>query len=333
MKKYIVSISLALLTAAAVSAQSTVKAVALQKDTNLWTLKSEGMMEYAKKDIIPGTVVNAWVTDKKDSNGKALPETVQAVWTTAKKDQKPMSFTRITYQDKEYYVFTNRIAAHQNAAVVISEAATYLNPNLADVRKTSLKPGTIVALGDKTSVFGVTLQEVSYYDEAAYRKRIGYIKASKVSTSSDDIQAMKIIKQAIAIKDASRREAMLDGVKRIKPSKNVIAYMEAQLEALEESGNMLSQGVEYFTAASGYRTVSTNDNSKINVRDTPGTQGGTVTMQLENGTKIICDSYTVKKDTIEGITDSWYYVSNTGDGTPVNGWIFGGFTALDESEM
>lgn len=332
MKKYIAAAAIILFGASALFAQ-TVKGVALQKDTALWTLNAEGIMDYAKKDLTPGTAVEVYTGTEKDSQGRFRPETIETGYSTAKDKKAKLVFAKVSYKGKDYYAIANRVAAYQDAAVVIGDAATYLTLNPADVRKTSLKPGTTVAIGKKLYTKGIAFYEVSYYDSAAYRIRIGYIREEKVSSSKDDITGMQVIKQALELKDTAKRDQMLESVKRLKVSDKVLDYLEAKIREAKESSDMLSQGTSTFYGASGYLVINSNDGSRVNVRDVPGTDGGNVIMKLDDGTKISCDRYTNKKQTIEGITEGWFYVSYIRDDdlTPVDGWIFGGFTASDYS--
>ncbi|MBO5606658.1 MAG: hypothetical protein J5930_02085 [Treponema sp.] len=330
MKKIAIFSFVAFIALSAAAAQKTVQGVALQKNTALWTEKAEGMMEW-KTEIEPGTLLDVYMGTERDSQGNLLPETVTSSWTGAKKKDDTLVFAHVNYQGKDYYAISNRIAVGKSAAIVTKTAATYMSRSPADVRKTALKVGTIIAIGKQASFPGAEVYEMSYFDEGVYRLRSGYIKCEKVSTSEDDITALKIIKKAMDLKDEKRRNAMLESVNELNPSPTVSEYLSKLIEELEKAGDMLRDGTMEFVAASGYRIIYTADNSNVNVRDLPGTKGGSVISSLENGTAVCCSEYTVAKDTVEGITESWYYVASlTATGEEVGGWIFGGFTVPDE---
>jgi len=300
----------------------TVPAIALQNGTALWTQKSEGMMEWAKIDLDAGTELNLYEESEKESS-----------WTNAKNGQT-LIFAKVNYQKKDYYVIANRVSANEKAAIVIKDCASYVSSNPADVRKKALSTGTVVSVGKKLND-KLGLIELSYYDESVYRIRKGYIKESKISTNRDDIDALKILKQALEAKDQNRRNALVQSISHLKTSDAVQNLIDERLSAQEESNDFLSEGTLPCVEAPEERIVFTADGSKVNVRDIPGSQAnGNVVAQLENGTSILCDSYTVKQETIEGITSYWYQISFTDkEGTEQKGWIFGGFTKKSPNEQ
>lgn len=67
MKKIASVFILSLIALCAAFAQETAQAVALQKDTALWNEKEPGMMEWAKKDLEPGTVIEVYLGKRWDS--------------------------------------------------------------------------------------------------------------------------------------------------------------------------------------------------------------------------------------------------------------------------
>lgn len=343
MKKIVSIFLISLLALCAAFAQETTTAVALQKDTALWNEKEPGMMEWAKKDLDPGTVLEVYLGRDTDSQGRKKPDIVVSSWTNAKKGQT-MNFARVNYQGKDYYVIANRIAAYQKPAVVIRSAATYLTKNLADVRKTALPHGTVIAVGEEVSVQGLKLYELTFYDENQYRVRIGYIKKEKVSTSKDDITAMKLLKQAENITDENRRFAMLDSISQLSISPSVQELLDKALEEFEEPEeseddesemqDMDDMGEE--SASDKLETVKldengesrmiyTSDDSSVNLRAAP--VNGNVLKQLPNQSGVMAYERTAATYSMDGNDDYWYYVD---DGTGTKGWVFGAYCVPKE---
>ena len=311
-------------------AQETVSAVALQKDTALWNEKEPGMMEWAKKDLEPGTILEVYVGSKRNSQGKKIPDIISSSWTTATKKGQTLDFIKVKYQGKDYYAISNRVALYQTPAVVTKNAATYLTPNLADVRKTSLSYGTVVAIGEERSVCGISLYELSYYDEANYRIRVGYIMKSKVSTAKDDITALKLLKQAIGLTDEKRREAMLDSIYQLSISGAVQDLLDKLNEEPEpepelEPESEESSGIETVELSEGERDrcIISDDDSNINVRNAP--VNGSVIGQLSDGTPVTAYERTAATYDVGDLNNFWYRID---DGAGTEGWVFGSYCPL-----
>lgn len=321
MKKIASIFLISIIALAAAFAQETATAVALQKDTALWNEKEPGTMEWAKKDLEPGTVLEVYLGSETDSQGRKRPDVISSEWSTGKKGQK-LNFVRANYQGKDYYVIANRVALYQSPAVVTRDAATYLTKNLADVRKTSLKNGTIIAVGEEVSVQGLKLLELSFYDEAQYRIRIGYIKKEKISTKKDDITAMKLLKQAADITDAKRRTAMLDSIGQLSISPSVQDLLDKALEEPEEEEpEVEAYNGEIVTLAEDEqnRLIKTDDGSNLNVRDAPN---GNVIGQLSCNSTVTATERTAEAFTSGDLTDYWYHVA---DSSGTSGWVFGAY--------
>ena len=320
MKKIAFVFILSLIALCAAFAQETAQAVALQKDTALWNEKEPGMMEWAKKDLEPGTVIEVYLGKRWDSQGRKLPDLITSSWTTAKQAGQTLDFAKVNYQGKDYYVIANRVALYLNPGVTTRNAATYLTPNLADVRKTSIPYGTIVAVGKDVKVNGIDLCEMTYYDENLYRLRVGYIKKENVSTSKDDITAMKLIKQAANLKDEKRKAAMLDSINQLNISSAVKYLLE---EAQKEPEPEVAIDTVTLDIGDSARVISSDDGSNVNVRTAPVT--GSVVNQLSDGTNVTATKRTSDTYDIDGTSNYWYYID---DGNGTVGWVFGSYCPL-----
>ena len=322
MKKIASVFILSLIAFCAAFAQEKAEAVALQKDTALWNEKEPGMMEWAKKDLEPGTMLEVYLGSRWDSQGRKLPDLVTSSWTSAKQKGQTLDFAKVSYQGKDYYVIANRVALYQKPAVVTKAAATYLTPNLADVRKTALSYGTIVAIGKDVKVNGIDLCEMTYYDENLYRLRVGYIKKVNVSSAKDDITAMKLIKQATGLKDEKRKAAMLDSINQLSISRAVQEILDNLNKEPEQEPEADIVTVT-LDGADSLRVISTDDGSNINVRNAPVT--GTVINQLADGTNVTATMRTEEVFSIDDSENYWYYID---DGNGTVGWVFGAYCPL-----
>ena len=313
MKKYILcGLISALFTYSLCNA--TTPAVALQKDTALWNQKSAGMMEWAKLDLEPGTEVELYENSELESS-----------WTSAK-DGQTLTFAKVKYQKKDYYVIANRIAPDKKAAVVVQEAATYLSRNLADVRKTSLPVGTVIAIGKSSENLQGNFFEVSYYDQSAYRIRNGYVRATKISDKRDDIDALKILAQAKSATDANMQTALFQSLKHLKTSTAVQELIEAAQEELNKPDISESEIMDFAQASACQIYAPNSDN--IRLRSVPGTKGD-VLASLEAGTEGRTLRRTVETETIDGTEDSWFFCEFTAGTETVSGWVFGAYLLID----
>ncbi|MBP5358243.1 MAG: SH3 domain-containing protein [Treponema sp.] len=323
MKKLASIFLISLIALGSVFAQEKIVAVALQSDTALWNEKEPGMMEWAKKDLEPGTVLEVYAGSRWDSQGRKLPDLITSSWTTAKNAGQTLDFIKASYQGNDYYVIASRVALYQRPAVVTKNAATYLTPNLADVRKTALSYGTIVAIGKQIPVHGINLYEMTYYDENLYRLRVGYIKSAKVSEAKDDITAMKLIKQAKGLKDEKRKAAMLDSINQLSITQAVQEILDSLNAEPESPADSYKGSTVMLDKGDSARVISSDDGSNINVRNAPVT--GTVVNQLTDGTNVTATMRTEEVFSIDDSENYWYYID---DGNGTVGWVFGSYCPL-----
>ena len=341
MKKSIILAVLVLLCAFAAFAEKTVTATVLQNEMNLWVEKSEGMMEWSKINLNAGETIDAYISGSDEKNNP-VALTKRSSWKNAKEGQT-LLFTKVRYNEQDYYAISNRIVLGLKPAIVLENAATYTSKNFADIRKKGVPEGTVIAVDitDKTS--GVyTLVKMAYYDEKAYVKREGYIMSSKISTTKDDISAYKLLKQAEKEPDEARKSAILNSITQLSISSKMNEMVKNQSEEAEKLKDLTpwgitdlpNQGLNYrfgiIDCKGKDRDHSPYDIDSleyVNLRSLPGLDGEVICkLQLARGTLKKMTNETV---TIDGVTEHWYYFdSGRGDietGETEHGWVFGAY--------
>ena len=344
MKKSIIAGLLTVLIAFSAFAEKTVTATVLQKDMALWNEKSEGMMEWAKISLEPGDTIEAYISGT-DENNKPVPETKRSSWTSAKEGQT-LSFTKVKYDGKDYYAISNRIAPGKTPALVVEDAGTYMSKNFADIRKKGVTLGTIIAVdtSDTTNNDSFSLISMSYYDEAGYVMRQGYILKSKVSTTKDDISGYNLLMQALSETDEARKTAILNSIKQLDTS-SALEKIKVSLVAKEEEVKKLKdltpwgiEDYEDFCIIEEGAYTRTDDSvydveelGYVNARSLPGMDGEVlVQFRLERGSS---RRRTIETVTIDGITEHWYEIEFNNPDPDSNeslfAWVFGGYIRHD----
>ncbi len=301
-----------------------VPGVFLQEGGWLWTEQDDGIM-VAKVKLSAGTALTVETDGAVDESGAPVAKSKESEYDGSK--GKTLTFVQVQYDGKSYWAISNRLVMQKKPAVLVENSAMYNSKSLADVINAHLDIGSVVAVGSASSVTGnVNLVELSYYSERLYAVRTVYVKASKVSSSLDDITAFKILDNATKTSDAAKRAALFESVEKLNLSDKVLAAIHEARRDMESSADMLSEGTELLSGGDAMLTVGTSDLALVNVRNIPGSNaGGTVVDKLASGTPVRAVMRTVKTETIEGITAPWVMLSE-----PVEGWVFGGYTAPAE---
>lgn len=249
---------------------------------------------------------------------------------TTDKTYPDVDFYTVKYKDEKYYVQVSEVAVADSPAVICEDAVLFTRPNLATFRNALLEAGTIVAVGKKVNSCGIDFAEVSFFDSNDGIKRTRYVEYGKLSESDKDVKAILMVQTALQIKDKDLMNETLNNARRINTSEQVSYYIEDLIaEKLGLSSFSLDEIEHLQEPFSAF--ISTKDGAKVNVRDNPGTKG-IVTGQFESVSEpeVFVAMKTTRKETIEGITDYWYWVSDVdsaeSDGEDgLSGWVFGGY--------
>lgn len=206
------------------------KAYMFQPEGSLYTENADGELVWsaslfagAELEVITKVVNGKTVRDEKDAkrtvNGK----------------KSDCHVYHVLYNDKPYYVVSDRISIQDDFAVITKESAIYRSPDLADVMDSTLATGTFITydadkiyypLGTNIKNQAATFKKINYYDPVAFVVKTCYVKASNMETQRDDLKTLQVLAKLKTIKDDVVRKELLNNIKNLNNSKGV-AYLVA----------------------------------------------------------------------------------------------------------
>ena len=187
-----------------------------------------------------------------------------------------------------------------------------------------LETGTFVVAGDTTKEMNITYRQIIFYDTNEGVKRTRYVNSENISSSDKDVKAVILLETARATQNEELQKELLNNAKSIKTSILIEGYITREINKILNISTFSDDSIEQYEA---YAVIYDSDGSKINVRSMPGT-AGEVVGQIESADSpdVYVSLRTDSTDTIDGITDYWYYVTEPETG--LEGWVFGGFVAI-----
>jgi hypothetical protein len=206
------------------------KAYMFQPEGSLYTENADGELVWsaslfagAELEVITKVVNGKTVRDEKDAkrtvNGK----------------KSDCHVYHVLYNDKPYYVVSDRISIQDDFAVITKESAIYRSPDLADVMDSTLATGTFITydadkiyypLGTNIKNQAASFKKINYYDPVAFVVKTCYVKASNMETQRDDLKTLQVLAKLKTIKDDVVRKELLNNIKNLNNSKGV-AYLVA----------------------------------------------------------------------------------------------------------
>lgn len=205
--------------------------VMLWDEATFWTEKDDGKM-YWKLTVDYGTAFECYPSA---SGSSSLVETKKAIRViTSTKEEAEKEFTKISYQNTDYWVQTSIIAINAVPAMVIKENTfVYKTPDIEKITTDKLPVGTIIALSKEVPIDGFIKVSArigeKLYDEV-------YIKLDKVSENTADIKALSMIEKINKSKDKAIQLELLDNTKSLNVSPE-IKDMLSDLENTLVNGN------------------------------------------------------------------------------------------------
>ena len=305
---YIAAIALAAVSASAAFAENV---VVLRSTASLYEAKDSKTVKWSS-DITAGTVLD-----------NRTAGVVQRDIYTKDKTWKDVSFYPVRYNGKDYFIQTRDSAAVEAAdrvAVITTSAVLFTKQHPATFRNAWLETGTIVAMEEEAH--GV-FTKITFFDTDDGVRRTRNVLSSKLSASAGDIKAVQLLEKARTMKDESLQKDFLDSAAKAAESDIITRYIQAETNPLLGKSAFTDDDIVQIDEFSA--RIYTADGAKVNLRSMPGTAGDKVE-QVENGWECIATLATEPKESIEGLTRSWYYVH--GDG--IEGWVFGGYLQRDE---
>lgn len=203
--------------------------VMLWDEASLWYEKPDGKM-YWKVTVDYGTAFDCYPRVSANSTN-ALVESKNAIRViTSTKEQATKEFTQIKYQNEDYWVQTAIIAINAEPAVIVKDNTfIYKAAEIDKITKDSLAKGTIIALSKDEPINGF-VKVAARVGQKLYEDV--YIKEDKVSSNSDDIKALSMIKLIRNTKEKSMQLELLDNTKNLQVSediKEVLTSLEDEL--------------------------------------------------------------------------------------------------------
>ena len=197
----------------------------------------------------------------------------------------------------------------------------FTRPTLSSFRNARLETGTFVVTGETYNQFNTDFIAITFYDTNDGIKRTRYVSKLNVSTNDKDVKAIMLLENAKATKDEDLKKEFLNNAKSMKTSMFIEAYISKEYNKILNVSSFSDDTIE---SISGEGHLYTEDGSRINVRDKPGT-AGKVIGQLESANQpyVTALMRTNVTDEIDGETDFWYYVKDESSG--LEGWIFGAY--------
>lgn len=195
-----------------------IPAVMLWDEASLWYEKPDGKM-YWKVTVDYGTAFDCYSKVSADSTN-ALVESKNAIRViTSTKEEAQKEFTKIKYQNEDYWVQTAIIAINAEPAVIVKENTfIYKAAEIDKITKDSLAKGTIIALSKDEPINGFC-KIAARVGQKLYEDV--YIKEEKISSNSDDIKALSMIKLIRNTKEKSMQLELLDNTKTLQVSDDI----------------------------------------------------------------------------------------------------------------
>lgn len=297
MKKSILLVLSILFCTTVLSAQ---KAVMLQDGGSLFTEK-DGTMVWAKS-IDRGTELDLVSQDVVSSKR------------TVSKKLVDCQLYNVSYDGKKYYVLTDRVSVSQKPAVIVKDCAVYKTLDIASVKSIHLPKGELVTIGNVTKANNVfNFVEVTYFDDANYTTRTGYILNEKISSKADDLTAIRILKKIRASKDNDVRAELFETADSMNMSVEIsqmLTELKEELEKFNYGGEGSVEEKKNFTtveAVNLYGAPEEWDNVVVSVPQ----EKTVISTYKTNKTYSVDDEHSYP----------WYYVTYTDEDKSYDGWV------------
>lgn len=246
---------------------------------------------------------------------------------------KDVEFYSVQYQGEEYFVKADEFAIGNKFAVLSEDATLFNNARPSSFRNAVLEIGTLVLLTGRTEAFGSNnFTEIVFYDTEDTVLKTRWIQTKKYSSIEKDVKAAQLIELANFQTDASLKKEFISNALELASSSKIKEYAQKNYDRIygiakvvEEEEEKTSFTDDDIISIVNVGCIYTEDGSNVNVRSAPGTAGDRIA-QLENGTSVTISLATIGKNTFEGITAPWYFV--TTEDESISGWVFGGYVAV-----
>ncbi len=222
--------------------------VMLWDEASFWYEKPDGKM-YWKLTVDYGTAFECYPKESSSSTN-SLVESKNAIRViTSTKEEATKEFTKIRYQNNDYWVQTAIIAINAIPAVVVKDNTyIYKAAELDKNTKDQLSLGTVIALYEEEAINGFS--KISARPDTKLYEEV-FIKEDKLSNNPDDIRALNMVKLIKNTKEKAMQLELLDNTKNL----NISPEIQEVLDSVEDS---LVNGASLSSAAANILGEVTN---------------------------------------------------------------------------
>ncbi len=222
--------------------------VMLWDEASFWYEKPDGKM-YWKLTVDYGTAFECYPKESSSSTN-SLVESKNAIRViTSTKEEATKEFTKIRYQNNDYWVQTAIIAINAIPAVVVKDNTyIYKAAEIDKITKDQLSLGTVIALYEEEAINGFS--KISARPDTKLYEEV-FIKEDKLSNNPDDIRALNMVKLIKNTKEKAMQLELLDNTKNL----NISPEIQEVLDSVEDS---LVNGASLSSAAANILGEVTN---------------------------------------------------------------------------
>ncbi len=249
---------------------------------------------------------------------------------TSSKTYSDVKFYKVQYNKNTYFVQESDVEICSSASVLQKDALLFTKPTLYSYRNAILERGTLVVIGDSVKQFNNEFTKITFYDTNDGLKRSRYVYSNTISNSDKDVKAVLLLEKGRKTENEDLKKEFLDNAKSMKTSPLISSYISDEIAKIYNISLFSDDSIISIDGFSSY--IKTNDGSKVNVRSLPGTAGEVIgQFESVNNPAVFVSMKTDGTEEIDGITDSWYYVSELDSESSepkfegIEGWVFGAF--------
>lgn len=240
-------------------------------------------------------------------------------------DIENIKFYKVTYEKETYYARVSEVALGDNLTIINADTTLFRKPSLSSFLNARIEQASLVVAGAKTAGTSIEFTEIQYWSESAKEVRRRYVFSDKVSGNKKDLEAIRLVEAAVAIKNKDPAKERAMKLELFKDAMKLDLSSEISLYVHNEYDRLFgAQDIDPF-----YGHIVSDDGSNVNVRNGP--VDGAVAGKLAPGRGILVSKKSVEKSTAEGVEDYWYYVDELAGmaDDAVSGWVFGKFVGFD----
>ncbi len=253
---------------------------------------------------------------------------------TSSKTYPDVSFYKVKYKKETYFVQESDVEIGESLSVLQADSVLFTKPTLSSFRNAILETGTLVVAGESASQLNKTFVKISFYDTNDGLKRVRYVDSNNISSSDRDVKAVILLETARATKNEDLQKELIDNVKQLKKSALIEDYIAKETAKILNVSTFSDDSIMQIDSYIAY--ITTSDSSKVNVRSLPGTAGDVIAQfESVSNPAVMVSMKTEETEEIEGIKESWYYVTELDSETleqksgGIEGWVFGGFIKVN----